>query len=406
MAERVLLLSYAFPPIALPEAYLAAKTMASLPDLTVDVIAAEAFRPGFGHDEGLLPYVARGFGRVRRLAPPPWLRGTILDRIPCIGDAPDALRFLAGRAEAAAERMEVGTTAAMVTWSQWHSVHLAGLALKRRHPRLPWLAHLSDPWVDNPFARWTAPARAVNRRLEARVVEAADRLIFTSAETVDLVMAKYPPGFRRKCAVVPHPYDESLYPTATPTESGPLVLRYLGAFYGARKPEPLFRALARLLADGRIAPGAIRVELIGSIPDRMARTDAALALPAGLVTVRPSVGYLDSLALMKSADLLLVIDAPAALSVFLPSKLIDYVGAGRPILGLTPPGASAKLIRELGGWVADPANDDAAADALAQAIGSGRAGARPWGRAEIRARYAQPKVATLQAALIREAKTA
>jgi hypothetical protein len=59
---------------------------------------------------------------------------------------------------------------------------------------------------------------------------------------------------------------------------------------------------------------------------------------------------------MKSADGLLVIDAPAETSVFLPSKLIDYVGAGRPVLGITPPGTASTLITSLGGWVSDPAN--------------------------------------------------
>ena len=69
---------------------------------------------------------------------------------------------------------------------------------------------------------------------------------------------------------------------------------------------------------------------------------------------RPTVDYLTSLSLMSCADGLLVIDAPAETSVFLPSKLIEYIGAARPALGITPPGAASKLITELGGWVADP----------------------------------------------------
>ena len=48
--------------------------------------------------------------------------------------------------------------------------------------------------------------------------------------------------------------------------------------------------------------------------------------------------------------MLLVIDAPADESLFLPSKLIDYLPARKPILGLTPArGASADLIRAL--WI-------------------------------------------------------
>ena len=70
-------------------------------------------------------------------------------------------------------------------------------------------------------------------------------------------------------------------------------------------------------------------------------------LPPQCVKFLPRVGYLQSLALAKSADLLLNIDAPAATSVFLPSKLIDYIGAGRPIFGITPAGTAARLIQSL-----------------------------------------------------------
>jgi hypothetical protein len=65
------------------------------------------------------------------------------------------------------------------------------------------------------------------------------------------------------------------------------------------------------------------------------------------------------------ADVLLVIDAPSeSPSVFLPSKLIDYLPLRKPILGLTPPsGASARLLRRLGCSVVAP--DDVAGIASA-----------------------------------------
>ena len=52
------------------------------------------------------------------------------------------------------------------------------------------------------------------------------------------------------------------------------------------------------------------------------------SLPPGLVTVRPRVPYDESLRLTRDADALLVVDAPSAEpSVFLPSKLVEYIGA-------------------------------------------------------------------------------
>ena len=69
------------------------------------------------------------------------------------------------------------------------------------------------------------------------------------------------------------------------------------------------------------------------------------------------------------ANLLLVIDGSDDLSVFLPSKLIDYLGAGVPILGIAPPGASADLLTRLRARVVDPRKPEAVAlrSAIAEA---------------------------------------
>jgi len=101
----------------------------------------------------------------------------------------------------------------------------------------------------------------------------------------------------------------------------------------------------------------------------MLKTLAYKHLPPHLVKVVSTVSYCQSLALMSSADLLLVIDAPTNnVSVFLPSKLVDYIGSGVPIFGISPPGTSASLIERLGGYVANPRNVQEIATELRKAI--------------------------------------
>jgi hypothetical protein len=55
---------------------------------------------------------------------------------------------------------------------------------------------------------------------------------------------------------------------------------------------------------------------------------------------------------MRSADYLLLVEAPPKLltgSIFLPSKLVDYLGSGKLILGITPlHGTSARVLAETG----------------------------------------------------------
>jgi glycosyltransferase involved in cell wall biosynthesis len=278
----------------------------------------------------------------------------------------------------------------MATFGVPMSDHLLGLRLKAKFG-LPWIAHFSDPWVDNAFHRNKVLANIVNRRLERQVISAADQLVFTSSETLDLVMRKYPSGWRAKTNVLPHSYDPALYSTPAPHPGGP-VLRYLGNFYGHRTPIPLFRALRSILDHEAQLLDNVRIELVGQLPRRMRLHPALRSLPAGLVRLVNTVPYSQSLRLMSDADLLLVIDAPDDLSVFLPSKLIEYLGSGTPIFGIVPPGTSARLLARVGALVADPRKPEEIVERLRQAlhlVWDRRAAAdrSEWGKAEVRAEF-------------------
>ncbi|WP_346353525.1 hypothetical protein [Azotosporobacter soli] len=244
---------------------------------------------------------------------------------------------------------------AIVTFGNPMSDHLIGLKFKELFPDVPWVAHFSDPWVDNPFRRNDFLCRKFNRRMEEEVINKAEKVIFTSLETKQLVMQKYLHINADKAVVLAHSYDTNLYESQKYNNSEKAILfRHVGNFYGHRTPEPLFKALAILQRRNAAILENIRVELIGGIPRRMLISPAYQALPKGLVEVKKAVGYQESLQKMQEADVLLVIDAPAEKSVFLPSKLIDYVGAGVDLFGITPQGTSEKLIRDLGGTVIDP----------------------------------------------------
>jgi glycosyltransferase involved in cell wall biosynthesis len=108
---------------------------------------------------------------------------------------------------------------------------------------------------------------------------------------------------------------------------------------------------------------------------------------------------------MAESDLLLVIDGPDDLSVFLLSKLIEYIGAGIPIFGILPPGASANLVERLGGIVADPRDGAAVAAGLLRALELARRhreSATPWGNAIVREEFHAKRVAANFARMLDE----
>jgi glycosyltransferase involved in cell wall biosynthesis len=246
---------------------------------------------------------------------------------------------------------------AIVTFGHPWIDHEIGLELKRML-QLPLIAHFSDPWVDNPLVGLrTEAARTALRGREAAVVHGADHLIFTSAETLDLVMSHYPEHLHARASVLPHSFDESLFPPEPVTETG--VIRCLGKWYGDRQPDVLLEALRLIHNEKPDFLSGFRFEIIGNYDG----DTAAAALPPG-VSFRPPVPYLESIRLMATAEALFLIDAPAEQSVFLPSKLIEYIGSKRPVFGITPPGTADRLIRRWGGMTADPRDPEGVARML------------------------------------------
>ena len=302
---------------------------------------------------------------------PLWATLWVKRIVPIIGKIPDEHRQWARQATKVAidyiENSKIKFDV-IITFGEPMSSHLVGLELNRRY-QIPWIAHFSDPWSDNPFRRLQKLSNVINQRLESQVLNACDLAIFNSIETVRLVTKKYPNKIAEKCDVLPHSFDRADFlghPRKKP--NGKITIRFIGNFYNQRNPFPLFRAIRNMLI---IDPGifqSVQFELIGHTPKWMKLWLLKSPTITPYVTFHQPVSYQQSLKLMSTSDALLIIDAASDLSVFLPSKLIDYIGARKPIMGIVPFGASRKLILELEGIIADPKDDKEVAAMLHKAI--------------------------------------
>ena len=316
-----------------------------------------------------------GVDVVRVRSPDDWLLVRAVRRIASsLRDYPDPARLWVPRASRAARRAaRARQFAGLITFAQPWSDHLVGLRV-RRATKLPWVAHFSDPWSDSPYA--TERQRSIWRRMEEEVVRDASAIVFVSDETADLVMRKYPAAWRAKVSVVPHGFAPLAPPAgAPPPPARAMQVLYTGRFYrGVRTPIALLRALVTL---DRVATlrDLVHVTFVGPHVEEYGADARELGIDM-LTTFRgrEPAGEIDRAA--ERADVLLVIDAPSdGPSVFLPSKLIDYLAYRKPILGITPAdGASAALLRRLGAHVAPPDDDAAIASALEDLIARWRAG--------------------------------
>jgi glycosyltransferase involved in cell wall biosynthesis len=165
--------------------------------------------------------------------------------------------------------------------------------------------------------------------------------------------------------VVPHGFDDYLQSRAAKKADGP-IFAHVGNLYGLRSPENFILALGQLKTDGRLSP-MLKAEFAGRIKNLpfLRQLVKRLRLDEHVV-FRGRVSYKKSLELAAQADVLVLIDAASSGdSLFLPSKLIDYLQFKKPILGITPDsGASADLLRKMGQPVVDPQNVAAIAEGV------------------------------------------
>jgi len=356
---------YTFPPMTSPRAVQVGRTLSGLP-ADVCVICGDDNLER--KDPTMTPSSGGENDSIREIITLPYRRNQLLRKLDYIGyraslswsQVPDPQRrwaYSAGRELIARYDSSSLRPDAIITFGAPMSDHLSGLMYKR-HTDVPWIAHLSDPWTDNPFRRDNIITRRLNLRMEKSVFEEADAVVFTSQETVNLVMKKYDRETRGKAFVLPHCYDADAYTGARPTGDGSYVIRLVGSLYAHRTPAPLFRAIERVAANEECLLHGVRIEIVGYIETRLKGMVQTYPASREIVSFRDSVPYNESLELMETAHCLLVIDAPADISVFFPSKLADYMGSGRYIFAITPRGTSEKIVRATGGSVADPSNDD------------------------------------------------
>jgi glycosyltransferase involved in cell wall biosynthesis len=379
--KRLLAISWAMPPYNFPRAIQVSRTLKHLNSLGWQITVICADLPdslgGLFKDHVLAGLYDSSYRIARiKLSGPQRRIGSLLQRF-YRSRANDIESQWVERAVPAARQL-LGRDAfsAIVSFAQPWTDHLIGLRL-RDCTDVPWVAHFSDPWVDSPYYQsMDATTLREWADQERCVVEQADGLVFTTSRTAKLVMSKYSTKCRQKVHVVPHGYDETILKAIsnTPRKKERFLIVHTGDFYpGKRTPSTLFAAMHQLKQQVSLAE-ALQVSFVGANFEPYVDEARRLGIEDS-VSFAGRSSVMECTALARDADALLLIDAPSDDSVFLPSKLIDYMMFRKPILGLTPrTGASADLLRRLECPVVEPDDISGITSALAKLLSDWESG--------------------------------
>jgi hypothetical protein len=372
------------PPFVQPRSIQVSRLLAALTkfDWQSDVVCVdpESMRKGLNLDEA----IDRPAGGMVRKFPVPsledWPPVRVLNRLfPALTFLPDTKWVWKNAAWRKLNTLaSTRTYDAFISFGQPWTDHLSGLQFKAEHI-IPWVAHFSDPWADSSFVNTSGWVIKKRLEMEEAVISAADAVIFVSDQTADLVMKKYPSEWRSKAIVIPHGFEpENPNTSVEEYQSGRQIeFCYSGNFYGPRTPDTVLEAAVKLMADEKFA-GHFLIRFVGPIQPEYPEKATRMGLKT-CVRFEGPVSFTTSNDYCRQSDVLLLIDAPSEKpSVFLPSKLVDYLAFNKPILGVTPlQGASSDLIRRLGCPVVDPKDVDGIAHSLAGYISAGENGPLP-----------------------------
>lgn len=260
-----------------------------------------------------------------------------------------------------------------------------GLKIKEMDNKIPWIASLADPIGNNPYETiypllynknrivrnmyWLFPQFAVNNltklsknpytrklsslnKLQDDVINLSDAIIVPTEEQGEYIFHNEK-KYKEKCIVVPHSYDLSLYPKVDAKKNDKFTFAFIGHTDNLRSIESFIRALKIIKDINPLFLEKIHLRLIGNIPSDI-RNMIYVYFLQDVVSLEGTVNYFESLKIMQESDCLVHIDADFPNlkngSIFFAAKITDYLGARKPILGLTNPKCPAgRIITSTGG---------------------------------------------------------
>jgi len=209
---------------------------------------------------------------------------------------------------------------------------------------IPWVADFRDPWIRSYDYGRSGAARRLNRLICRRTTSRADRVVAVSDAFLRQVASDCPEA--RTGPVIPNGFDREDFDSVEPVASEGFNIFYAGnMYYPDQDPSPFFEAIG-LLRDRGVPVSPLKFQYAGP----SSRLVEELADRFGVkqhVTTLDQIPYAESIARQKGACALLFVQWRAGTENVLTGKLLEYLGAQRPILACVPePGPVDSLLSE------------------------------------------------------------
>ena len=278
------------------------------------------------------------------LSQKPSFTGKIMQYIRANYFIPDARKFwIKPSVSYLSKYLEKNPVDIIITTGPPHSVHLIGLALKKKF-KLPWIADFRDPWTNIDYFHklpLTIKAKQTHFKLEKEVVQTADQVVVVGKT----MQREYLP-LNGNTTVIENGFDNFKEDFKTEKDKK-FSLLHIGLLNQDRNHKALWEALKELKNDVKDFDKDLEIKLIGKICIEAIQEIKKNNLTDNL-TLIDYIPHQEVIKHQKSAQvlLLLVNNTPNAKGI-ITGKIFEYLQAKRPILALAPTnGDLAEIIQE------------------------------------------------------------
>ncbi|MDF1612476.1 glycosyltransferase [Stygiobacter electus] len=216
---------------------------------------------------------------------------------------------------------------------------------------LPLFVDYRDLWYENHFAFYITPYHKYkHKKLEYNALKETEKVIAINRKIKEKILLTYPFLKYDDVIIIPHGFDQEDFDKNEPYKklNSKMKLTYSGIFYENITPEYFLRAFKELTIENPEIANNIELEFIG----HLRKENKNLINELGLNSYVIEYGYLEHDEVIKrlnGSDVLwMMIGNIKNAETISTSKLFEYFGARKPILGCVPEGAAKQALKEYG----------------------------------------------------------
>lgn len=225
-----------------------------------------------------------------------------------------------------------------------YTVHLIALLVKKFYNK-PWIADFRDPWVGNLALQKNMRFRKqLDAWLERKVIKNADCVINVTSPITETYKERYP-EYAYKMVTIPNGFDLDDFKDIQPIAQDKFTVIYTGIINDVHYDIQTFaQAVTKFLDKEPTNRLRFQCLFIGYIPESVINIFIKYQI-RDILVVLPYMNHKACLNYLGGAHVQFLTFNENFANAY-SGKLFDYIGSGKPILGLLPKGIASDLIEE------------------------------------------------------------